>query len=120
MITELRAEPEVGTRATTRVSQFEMVSGDVTIHFVSKKRTFRILLYGAYNAMGLIGPEMNGIAVLDEDNKCVLTDGLAREESGYFGPSRSQIKYFNELVESDWETFRTTINNSERSRGHEL
>lgn len=120
MITELRADPEAGVRGSSRVSQFEMVTGDVTIHFVSKKRTFRILLYGAYNAMGLIGPEMNGIAVLDEDNKCVLTDGIAQEPSGYCGPSRSQVRYFNELVEADWDTFRTTVNNSERNRGYEL
>jgi hypothetical protein len=117
MVKELRSEPEVGVRSVKKVSQFEMVSGDVLIHFKEQNRTFRILLYGAYNAFGLIGPEMNGIAVLDQDNKLVLTDGLARADSGYFGPTRDQVRYFNELVDADWETLKTTVENSGRYRG---
>lgn len=45
---------------------------------------------GAYNAMGLIGSEYNGIFVLDETNKNVLTDQEHPESSGYHGPSKAQ------------------------------
>ena len=56
------------------------------------KRKFRLLLYGAYNACGLIGSEYNGVAVLDEYARNVVADNIAQESSGYFGPSVKQIK----------------------------
>ena len=43
--------------------QYTMVSRDHKVKFGD--RTFRVVLYGAYNAFGLIGPEKNGIAVLE-------------------------------------------------------
>lgn len=71
------------------VGQYEMVSRDATRTCFG--RTLRVVLYGAYNALGLIGPEMNGIAILDEDARCVVLDGHLQEDTGYFGPSRRQV-----------------------------
>jgi len=56
-----------------------------------RTRTFRIITYQAYNAFGLIGPEFNGVAVLDEDQKQVLCDNIEREQTGYFGVSAAQV-----------------------------
>ena len=55
------------------VGQYTMVAKDQSLKFGN--RSFRVLLYGAYNAMGLIGTEKNGIAVLDEDRRQVVLDG---------------------------------------------
>jgi len=58
-----------------------------------------VLLYGAHmigHGVGntLIGPENNGLAVFDSDGK-VLRENIAREASGYFGPSDKQLKMFS-------------------------
>lgn len=100
------------------VGQFMGVSRDEIIEFsVDKaKRHFRVLLYGAYNAMGLIGPEFNGIAVLDEDNKAVVCDCICKEQSGYFGPSKRQIEEFGRVIKLPWPEFRDLVNKSERPR----
>lgn len=79
-------------------------------------RNFRIICYGAYNAFGLIGPEKNGLAILDEDERAVLADELARENSGYFGPSKNQMERFNEIRSMNWRDFRATVNGSKRNR----
>jgi len=56
-----------------------------TVLVAGHPRRFRIVAYEAYNAFGLIGPEKNGVAVLDEDHKYVVTDEIARTDSGYCG-----------------------------------
>lgn len=62
-----------------------------------------ILLSGAYNAYGLIGPEMNGIAVLNDTKKAVVVDMVCRETTGWYpgysGPSERQIDLFESLAE---------------------
>ena len=77
---------------------------------------FRVLVYGAYNAMGLIGSEYNGIAVLDENKKAVVTDNLGRETSGYCGPSVAQLEFFDQLVAMPTDEFKRQINMSARLR----
>lgn len=49
---------------------------DITIH---------IMLSGAYNALGLIGTEMNGIVVLNETHKAVVLDRAFEEPFGWYG-----------------------------------
>ena len=78
------------------VGQYEMVSRDATRTCCG--RTLRIVLYGAYNALGLIGPEMNGIAILDEDARCVVLDGHLQEDTGYFGASRRQVLEYSRIL----------------------
>lgn len=79
-------------------------------------RNFRVIVYGAFNAFGLIGPEKNGVAVLDEDSKQVLCDEISLESSGYFGPSNNQLATFEELTESTWTAFKKRINGHKRAR----
>ena len=97
------------------------ISYDRTVVFhqddESITRTFRLLIYGAFNALGLIGSECNGIVILDVDQLVVLCDEIAKISSGYFGPDVVQIKTFNELAESSWDEFREFVNTHPRSRG---
>ena len=81
-----------------------------------KAGTFRVVLYGALCAYGLYGSEHNGIAILDMDRVHVLLDDHAREDTGCFGPSASQIKAFGTIVKMEWKEFRTFCNSHERSR----
>jgi len=39
-------------------------------------RAFRVITYSAYNAMGLIGTEYNGVAILDENDKTCLAKNI--------------------------------------------
>lgn len=80
------------------------------------KRTFRVLVYGAYNAMGLIGSEANGIAILDEDRLQVLADEIACMNTGWFGPSQGQTQLFDRITKLDWANFRDLVNTSGRNR----
>lgn len=77
---------------------------------------FRLLIYGAYNAHGLIGSECNGICVLDENKKAVLADELVKASTGYFGPSEQQVKTFEDLMNCPWVKFRACVNKSGRAR----
>lgn len=58
----------------------------------------KLFIYGAYNAFGLIGSECNGIAIVDEDRKCVVCDEIAQATTGYFGPTPHQVEELERLV----------------------
>lgn len=67
-----------------------------------------VLIASAYNAFGLIGPEHNGIVVLDDKDRCVVLDRHVEQLSGYNGPSKRQVDEFNrvtELPENDFVQF---------------
>ena len=100
------------------VGPYMGISRDETVTFKTDDgpRTFRLLLSGAYNAMGLIGSEVNGIVVLDEDKMNVLADCIWPESTGYYGPSDSQQVAFDMMKAMTWEEFRQTINKCERNR----
>jgi len=80
-------------------------------------RSFRIVLYAAYCAFGLYGPENNGIAVLDEDQRQVLLDQHSRIGSGYYGPSPTQLSEFQRIKDMPWEQFEQFVVSHERYRG---
>jgi hypothetical protein len=80
------------------------------------RRAFRIIIYGAYDAFGLIGSECNGIAVLDDDAREVVADEIIKQPSGWSGPSHGQVQVFNSLVKANWTEFRKTVNASRRLR----
>ena len=77
---------------------------------------YRIILYGAFNAQGLIGSEHNGIAVLDEQDHTVLLDRHAQINSGYYGAGRTQITEFSRLVALDYEDLEKFIESHPRYR----
>jgi len=77
---------------------------------------FRLVLYGAYNARGLIGSECNGVAVLDEVERAVVADEVAREGTGWGGPSARQRLEFDRLLALDDAAFRAEISAHPRAR----
>lgn len=79
-------------------------------------RSFRFLVYGAYNAMGLIGSECNGVAILDEDRRKVICDEIAKEDTGYFGPSDDQVAEFTRLTTLSFEGLKEFVNQHPRTR----
>lgn len=79
-------------------------------------QTFRLVLYGGYNAMGLIGYEENGILVLSENRQDVVCDSLGREESGFHGPSAKQLRLYDLLITGSDEEFRAIVNAAQRLR----
>ena len=99
---------------TTSVGPFTFVSRDEKRMVGTDE--YRVVLYGAYNAGGLIGPEMNGIAVLSESPKAVICDQIACESTGYFGPSIKQTLEFEKMLTCSPEEFVLTVNASSRLR----
>lgn len=77
---------------------------------------YRLLMYAAYNAFGLIGYEKNGVAVLSEDRKEVVCDELGCTSSGYYGATKAQLEMFEKLLTCPDAEFRELVNSSERSR----
>lgn len=69
------------------------------------EHTFVLVLYGAFDAYGLIGPECNGIAVLSVDDGQVVLDEHYKETTGYFGPSERQKEEFDRLMGLGAEEF---------------
>lgn len=102
---------------TKRVGPFVGVCADQVRTFPNG-RSFRVLVYGAYDAFGLIGPEKNGIAVLDEDNRSVLCDELGIAPSGYHGPSAEQMALFHRMTSAEFSfaDLQALVNESPRAR----
>lgn len=98
-----------------QVGPFMGVTLDVTKNY-RNGRKLRFILYGAYNAFGLVGPESNGIAVLDNEKRQVVTDEIQKESTGYFGPSQQQIEFFHTLTSMSWSQVQSYINNTKRLR----
>jgi len=78
-------------------------------------RTFTVLIAAAYDA-GVIGPESNGIVVLDDDNRAVILDEHMREPTGYYGPSAAQKAEFQRVMAMDWAEFSRFCNGNPRYR----
>ena len=79
-------------------------------------RTLRFVLYGAYNAFGLIGSENNGIAILDEDNFLVVCDEIGKETTGCFGPSKNQQELFDAILDLSWVGLMPMLKTDPRTR----
>lgn len=78
---------------------------------------YRILIYGAFDAYGLIGTECNGIAVLDNEDRLVVADELGRSpEGGWFGPTEEQRHLAEWLRLCPPDKFAEYINSSGRNR----
>lgn len=77
---------------------------------------YLIGIAGAYNACGLIGPEHNGIFVLDDTNKAVVLDRDTPQSSGYNGPSKAQWDRLAYYCKCDASDFLDLIHDNPRSR----
>jgi hypothetical protein len=81
------------------------------------KRDYIIGIAGAYNAFGLIGPEHNGLFILDDTKKRVVLDRHAESpQGGYFGPSREQWAELERVMKMEPEHFKTFCANHPRAR----
>lgn len=67
-------------------------------------RLFKIVIAGARDE-GIVGPEVNGILVIDEMSQNVVLACHMREDSGYFGPSARQMAEFKRILSMDWDEF---------------
>jgi len=93
-----------------RVGPYVGVSRDFT------RGRYRILIYGAFDAYGLIGSERNGIAVLDNEDRLVVADDLGLTDSGWFGPTKHQQQLADWLRICPPDAFAEYINSSGRNR----
>ena len=62
------------------------------------RRAWRILLYAAIQSGGMIGPEFNGIAIVDAVTGDTLLENHFRVSSGYYGPPPAQSNEFSRLA----------------------
>lgn len=102
----------------SKVGPFEGVSHDIVRDFDGDK--YRVVVYAAYNASGLIGYESNGVAVLSESERNVVCDEMAKASSGYHGPSSAQIALFNKLSACSEQEFRDTVNSHTNRLRYEI
>lgn len=86
-------------------------NGKVTLKFGD--RTFSLILSTAYD-VGIIGPEVNGIAILDEDNLCIVFDQYLNTSSHV--TIGDQSREFNRIKGMDWQDFRKVCLNNFRLR----
>lgn len=82
---------------------------------------YRVVLYGAYNAMGLIGSEDNGIAVLDNNMMRVWCDRIGCNPScGWYQPeaepSKDQIELFQKMRTMPTNELIRFVNKQDRCR----
>lgn len=98
---------------------FMGVQFDKTVSFKEKgqsPRKFRVITYQAYNALGLIGSECNGVAILDEDKKLVLCDEILKQDTGWFGASDAQVAEATRICFLPWKEFQAFVNTHPRTR----
>ena len=79
--------------------------------------TYIVGIAGAYDAFGLIGSEHNGIFILDDTNKRVLTDRICEQSSGYYGPNQSQWDCLRDYMNAPAKQFLAMVQDSPRYRG---
>jgi|CXWL01.1.fsa_nt_gi hypothetical protein len=77
---------------------------------------FRVITYQAYNAMGLIGSEHNGIAILNEDDRNVVLDQHKIVSTGYFGVNQDVVQEFKRICNLSKSAFISFVNNHPRAR----
>lgn len=70
----------------------------------------------AYNAYGLIGPEHNGIFILDDTLKAVVLDQHMPMASGYFGPDTARHVEIARIMGLSPRAFRAFIKAHPRTR----
>ena len=98
-----------------RLGPYVGVQGEYVKKF-KNGRSFRIAIYGAYDAYGLIGSEKNGILILDENKMQVLCDEICIADSGWFGATAQQRCAYHQLKMMKWKSFQQFINEHKRSR----
>jgi hypothetical protein len=107
--------------AQEKVGQFEFISFNKTVRRKhpdnGKEALFRVIVYGAYNAFGLIGTEHNGVAILAEEPvKTVLIQELRGTGTCSFGPTKEQNELAEQLVTCSDQEFLELIGTEAKKR----
>lgn len=76
-----------------------------------------VIIYGAYDAYGLVGSECNGLVILNETDMQVVADEIDRQDSGWFGASPEQVETFTRLLSCSAEEFLEFAREHPRYRG---
>lgn len=113
----------IGLSPKGDLKPFTGVEWDYKRKFPDGKRC-HIIAYRAYDAFGLIGSEMNGVAVValpndegkDHEGAIIATE-IACESSGYFGLSQRQLDVAYLLSVCPWSMFKTVVNACPNKRG---
>lgn len=98
-----------------RIGQYLYADGAVRRRKIGKTE-YIVGIAGAYDAYGLIGPERNGLFILDDTRKAVVLDRDTEETSGYHGPSQRQWDRLAEVMKLPAEAFAELIRTHPRSR----
>lgn len=93
------------TLSAYSIGPYTGISREAALEFPEVGRRFRLAIYAAFNAHGLIGSEDNGIVLLDEDKRFVVLDQHFQEFSGYYGPTVRQIDEFERITKLNWTEF---------------
>lgn len=96
------------------------VWGDALRNYGDDQGRLRLFISGAYSAMGLIGPEYNGIVVLDNKTMRVVADQVEGDPSGgfYIGkPSTFLMAKLQDLLAAPSEELHQYLTQCERYRG---
>lgn len=59
----------------------------------------------------------NGIAILDEDLKLIVCDGICEDKGVLLQPSKFQLDVLQMILNWSWGDFVRNINSNPRSRG---
>lgn len=113
---ELKGEFIMATGIQNRVGQYLHADGAARRYKIGKD-IYIIGIAGACDAFGLIGPEYNGIFILNDTRKAVVLDRHCEQQSGYFGPSKEQWAEFKRIAELPAAAFRQFCTNNPRFRG---
>lgn len=98
-----RYSPVVGPFHDVRLDEIKQVGG----------LNFRVVLYGAYSADGLLSNSSNGVGILSEEQAQVVCDQIAQ---GLRFPTEDQVAEFRKIMEMTDKEFVEMINTNPRSR----
>jgi hypothetical protein len=102
------------------INPYMYVTKDKTVDYGNGEK-LRFIVYGAYNAYGLIGTENNGIAILNEKRRDVLVDEISRMHSWVYNIENIQtpkvlVDEFERLTSMTYADICEFINNHPRAR----
>tara|TARA_Y100001970_G_C14078964_1_gene773600 strand:+ start:68 stop:391 length:324 start_codon:yes stop_codon:yes gene_type:complete len=83
-------------------------------------RAFRIITYSAYNAMGLIGTEYNGVAILDDNEKVCLAKNIEARSASFGEVSRKQTAIAEEIASLSAPVFYAALEGWTSPNTHRL
>ena len=101
------------------IKPYTGVQLDITAEFKTPTgpRHFRIITYQAYDAYGLIGTEINGVAVLDDDQKQIVCDKMwPNRQGGWGGATQEQVENAERLADLRWDLFKSEVSTHEQCR----